>query len=42
MCALKTYINNPFLDNFYRELKKLSKSLIVFLIPNTNFPKIVY
>ena len=30
MCALKTYINNPFLDNFYWELKKLSKKFDSF------------
>ena len=40
--ALRTYINNSFLNNFYQKLKKLSKSLTAFLILNTNFLKIIY
>ena len=42
MFALSLYINNPISENFYRELKILSKSLTTFSIPDKFFIKIVY
>ena len=37
---MPTYINKPFLEKFYQELKKLSNFLTIFAIFNKKFPKI--
>ena len=36
---LRAYVSKPFLENLYRELKKLSNFLIVFSIPDKNYLK---
>ena len=39
MYALRAYINHPFLETFYGELKNLSKKLITFSFFHKKFPK---
>ena len=34
--------DHPFWENFYRELKKLSKQLITFSFFYKKFPKMIY